>query len=68
MGEQGLIVGEAGGVEFGLEHVGVEAQAGEVVGGAQFGVQVAVIEEGLFEVGHEYGPVASGPQHFVAEV
>lgn len=34
LGEQGLVVGEAGGVEFVAQHVGIEAQAGEVVGGA----------------------------------
>lgn len=68
VGEQGLVIGEAGGVELVAQHVGVEAQAGEVVGGAQLGVQVAVVEQGLFEVGHEHGPAGGGPQHVVAEV
>lgn len=31
-------------------------------------MQIAVVEQGLFEVGHEHGPVAGRTQHFVAEV
>ena len=68
MGEQGLVVGEADEVELVAQHVGVEAHGGEVGGGAQFGVQVAIVKQGLFEVGHEHGPKAGRAQHFVAEV
>lgn len=52
VGEQSLVICQADEVELVTQHVGIEAQTGEVGGGAQAGVQIAIVEQGFFEVGH----------------